>query len=451
MLFRSQIGAASVRNPLDCPAGRHAGDPLPPWYAGVRQLLEANLEVFPRGVDVPFLLAWIEQESDGRHDVTSSLGEIGYFQIHPAEIDDIFDRQNRDGVIARIKSSPNESIRFGGMLLQHYDQAIPAGIARRGNLYHGLLKTMHTSRPRGIQWLKHVMAALGRVPRSFVEFLAATVAIKNGQLPAVPNLTVPPLPSCTARQLLARRDELALPGDGNIDRTLTIPFSTIAVANTALAIQRPFGQIGFPGVDFGKPLETVFIVSGWGRPRPARNGVHEGLDMRAQTGTPVFAVEDGIVTQVSTGEFAGRFVSIQHNSGWTSRYMHLSQPQVAVGQNVSRGEQIALSGATGIANSAPHLHFDLLLEVSKLADYVDEFGQPRSGFGTRRGDSVGVPAEPLIPADGYAGIVVRDARANGIPLHDDPFPWMQIVIGAGAIALGWYGFANRERIRRVFV
>jgi murein DD-endopeptidase MepM/ murein hydrolase activator NlpD len=453
MLFRSQLGAASARNPLDCPPGRHAGDSLPPWYANVRSLLEANLDAFPFGLDVPFLLAWIEQESDGRHDAASSLGEVGYFQLHPAEIDDMFGRGARDAVIAEIRANPRSSIRAGGALLRHYDEAIvPFRISRRGNLYHGLLKTMHTSRPRGIQWLRHVTSALGRLPRSFDEFLAATVAIKNGQLPSAPGVAVPPLPSCTARQLLQRRNELALPGDGSIDRTLALPFATVAMANTALAIrQPPFGQIGFPGVDFGKPLETVFIVSGWGRPRPARGGVHEGIDMRAAIGTPVFAVEDGIVSQVTTGEFAGRFVSVQHNAGWTSRYMHLSRENVREGQQVSRGDLIALSGDTGIQRSAPHLHFDLLLREDLLRDYVDKFGQPRSGFGTRRGDSVGVPAEPLIPADGYASVVIRDAKANGIPLHDAPFPWTQIAIGAGALALGWYGFVNRERIRRVFV
>lgn len=433
----------TTNNPLGCDPGRKAGKPQPPWYPQVRLLIERNLDVFPPNVDVPFLSAWVERESDGRHSLESSLGEVGYFQLHPAEIEDMVGVSNRAAVIAAIKADPVQSIQWGARLLHHYDEAIvPFGIERGTRLYHGLLKTMHTSRPRGRRWLGHVTTALGRPPSSFEEFLATTVTLKNRD----PNNT-PRLPTCSAFQLLKRRDAFMLPGDPALGAgsTKEVVLATLATGSV-MAFQYQQGLVGaglgaaepFPGILFGTPIEGAFVTSGWGRPRPARNGEHRGLDIRAEVGTPVFAVADGVVGKVSRGEHAGLFVTVQHPLGWTSRYMHLHDTRVQPGQRVDRGERIARSGRTGISASAPHLHFDVLLRTDLLPRYAAVFGTPRGGFGERRAEGTAVPSEPLIPVAGYAPGVIADAQRNQIPLFtrpETPFPWAKAVVGLGAAAV----------------
>ncbi len=91
---------------------------------------------------------------------------------------------------------------------------------------------------------------------------------------------------------------------------------------------------------------------------------HSGDDYPAATGTPVFAVADGVVTSIYTGCVvgdmscggkAGNHVVINHGNGVTSVYMHASQVLVSKGQQVSRGQEIMKVGSTGSSTGA-HLH-----------------------------------------------------------------------------------------------
>ena len=430
----------------------------------MRRLIEQNLDAFPPRTDLPFLAAWIERESDGRHDLVSSLGEVGLFQLHPAEIEDMVGKAAKSAAIADIKSSPERSVIWGGALLQHYAEAIePFGILPGTELYHGLLKTMHTSRPRGQAWLRHVIAALGRKPRTFDEFLTTTRKLKDGELTKVLPEQLPPLPTCSAWQLLQRRDAFRLSSDpSTIDRGGSVGMlrATQSVLDVALAQQNldmlsgAVPDVAFPGVEFMAPIPDAIVFSGWGRPREARNGEHEGIDMAAPVGTPVFAVASGIVGKVTTGEFAGLFVTVQHANGWTSRYMHLSKALVTAGQSVRKGQVIGLVGISGTSGTTPHLHFDMLLHEDLLPLYSATYGTPRGGFGTRRAEGTAVPSEPLLPVAGYNQRTVDDARTNGIPLFlppARPFPWPQTVVGVGLLALAIGGvYFGRDYVRRWF-
>lgn len=82
-------------------------------------------------------------------------------------------------------------------------------------------------------------------------------------------------------------------------------------------------------------------------------------------GDPVVASAGGRVSRVeNTGSTSyGRWVEIDHGSGWRSRYAHLSSQRVSVGQTVSRGQTIGNVGSTG-GSSGPHLHFEQLLNGS---------------------------------------------------------------------------------------
>lgn len=87
---------------------------------------------------------------------------------------------------------------------------------------------------------------------------------------------------------------------------------------------------------------------------------HRGIDIGCPSGTPVYACADGKVEIAGWNDSYGNYVVISHGSGYTTLYAHNSYLNVKQGQKVTRGQQIAVSGASGNVNGA-HLH----LEISK--------------------------------------------------------------------------------------
>lgn len=105
------------------------------------------------------------------------------------------------------------------------------------------------------------------------------------------------------------------------------------------------------------PLEHVKVTSDFGE---RGSSFHEGVDLAAPVGTPVYATESGkIVFAGSRIRGYGKMLVMKHaGSGLLSVYAHLSQYKVKTGQNVKKGQKIALSGKTGRV-SGPHLHFEI--------------------------------------------------------------------------------------------
>lgn len=85
---------------------------------------------------------------------------------------------------------------------------------------------------------------------------------------------------------------------------------------------------------------------------------HAGIDIAVPLNTPVGASADGVVKFAGWSDGYGNLVIIQHLDGRESRYGHLNEIQVAEGEKVSGGQQIALSGSTG-KSTGPHLHFEI--------------------------------------------------------------------------------------------
>jgi murein DD-endopeptidase MepM/ murein hydrolase activator NlpD len=85
---------------------------------------------------------------------------------------------------------------------------------------------------------------------------------------------------------------------------------------------------------------------------------HKGVDLTAPQGTPVVATADGKVTFVGFDGGYGLKMEIEHKFGMSTVYAHLSKAEVSEGQSVSRGQTIALSGATGRVTGA-HLHYEV--------------------------------------------------------------------------------------------
>lgn len=104
------------------------------------------------------------------------------------------------------------------------------------------------------------------------------------------------------------------------------------------------------------PVRDFFRLSSnfgrrWGRR-------HEGMDMAAPTGTPVYAPGDGVVTHASRQGAYGNLIKIQHELGTETRFGHLSRIRVKVGQRVSQGDLIGDIGNTG-RSTGPHLHYEV--------------------------------------------------------------------------------------------
>ncbi|MFB7860363.1 M23 family metallopeptidase [Streptomyces sp. NPDC056069] len=90
---------------------------------------------------------------------------------------------------------------------------------------------------------------------------------------------------------------------------------------------------------------------------------HSGQDFAVPVGTPVKAAASGTVVKAGPygggdGPAYGNAIVIKHANGKYSQYAHLSKIKVNIGQKVSVGQQIALSGNTG-NSSGPHLHFEI--------------------------------------------------------------------------------------------
>ncbi|MGP4050226.1 M23 family metallopeptidase [Streptomyces sp. 2A115] len=87
------------------------------------------------------------------------------------------------------------------------------------------------------------------------------------------------------------------------------------------------------------------------------SGSHTGIDFHAGSGTAVRAVGSGTVVEAGWGGAYGNEVVIKMNDGTYTQYGHLSSIGVSVGQTVTPGQRIGLSGATGNVTGA-HLHFE---------------------------------------------------------------------------------------------
>ncbi|MEV4438182.1 M23 family metallopeptidase [Streptomyces sp. NPDC049577] len=87
------------------------------------------------------------------------------------------------------------------------------------------------------------------------------------------------------------------------------------------------------------------------------SGSHTGVDFHAESGTTVHAVGAGTIVEAGWGGAYGNNVVIQMADGTYTQYGHLSSIDVSVGEHVTAGQQIGLSGATGNV-TGPHLHFE---------------------------------------------------------------------------------------------
>ena len=101
----------------------------------------------------------------------------------------------------------------------------------------------------------------------------------------------------------------------------------------------------------------VHFTDTFGDPR-AGGRTHQGTDMLAARGTPIVAIEDGVIEKAYVSSLGGISIILRGRSGDSWFYAHNERNLVRSGQRVTKGQRIALLGSTGDANGTNHLHFE---------------------------------------------------------------------------------------------
>lgn len=138
----------------------------------------------------------------------------------------------------------------------------------------------------------------------------------------------------------------------------------IAVSESETAVQMSVTVFS----DFSAPLDYARITSHYGyrtNPISGQYKLHSGLDLACSAGSPIYAVQDGVVTVSEYSDSYGYYIIIEHENGYQTLYAHCSKLLRNKGDSVYKGEKIALVGSTG-NSTGPHLHIELRLDGERL-------------------------------------------------------------------------------------
>ena len=155
------------------------------------------------------------------------------------------------------------------------------------------------------------------------------------------------------------------------------PFVPVKLASDAGAFERQLNRINITRAQMQRLNQTLALVpyrkpvigeveftSGFGvrsDPFLGRPAMHTGLDFRAAMGDPVRATANGKVASSGWAGGYGRMVEIDHGNGLATRYGHLSQINVKVGDVIKIGQVIGEVGSTG-RSTGPHLHYETRID-----------------------------------------------------------------------------------------
>jgi murein DD-endopeptidase MepM/ murein hydrolase activator NlpD len=140
------------------------------------------------------------------------------------------------------------------------------------------------------------------------------------------------------------------------------------------------------GKPFTMPLDFRRVSSPFGmrmHPVYGEARFHEGVDLTAAVGTPIYAAAGGTVAMATRGHGYGNRVVLRHSDGYSTCYAHLAgyASGLKAGQRVAQGQLIGYVGSTG-ASTGPHLHFEVRRNdrpIDPLTLTSREFVSPLSG------------------------------------------------------------------------
>ena len=139
-------------------------------------------------------------------------------------------------------------------------------------------------------------------------------------------------------------------------------YGTMAAAADTAAVKGPDRTNHIPAIQPVINDNLTFLTAAFGlRIHPFYRSLvqHNGVDFTVPENSRVFATADGRVTDVSRNSTSGITITIDHGNGYKTRYCHLNKALVRSGENITRGDIIALSGNTGLS-LLPHLHYEVI-------------------------------------------------------------------------------------------
>ncbi len=137
-------------------------------------------------------------------------------------------------------------------------------------------------------------------------------------------------------------------------------------AEKAAAVETSPQAIELRNAGLHWPLAQVEVTSPFGK---RGHEFHEGIDLRANLGTAIYAAQNGtVIYSDSKIRGYGKMIVIKHREGLATVYAHASKLLVHKGQRVRIGQKIAVSGKSGHA-TGPHLHFEVRSGVIAVNPY----------------------------------------------------------------------------------
>jgi len=206
---------------------------------------------------------------------------------------------------------------------------------------------LHQARSTGTlrrenQTLRRQLAQLGAIEQRLAALDSVRVAMLRVVGVEEPE-NVPPseLSQDRAPQDQAGEYRVAGPGPEPVLEDLDVVRSALSHPPMAGPLTRDFGPIGNEGI------------------------FHTGIDIAGQTGAPVGAAGEGIVSFVGSDRVFGNVLVIAHGPRLSTMYGHASRILVRVGDFVTAGQIVAEVGSTG-RSTAPHLHFEILWDGQSI-------------------------------------------------------------------------------------
>jgi murein DD-endopeptidase MepM/ murein hydrolase activator NlpD len=151
---------------------------------------------------------------------------------------------------------------------------------------------------------------------------------------------------------------IKLPGEGNgFERALTrvtiarVQAEQLSRTLVRVPVRKPVtGEVDLSST-FGVRVDPFLHIA----------AMHTGLDFRGDAGEPIHATAAGTVSNAGWSGGYGKMVEIDHGNGLSTRYGHLSQIDVKVGDNIRIGQVVGRMGSTG-RSTGPHLHYETRIE-----------------------------------------------------------------------------------------
>jgi hypothetical protein len=256
-----------------------------------------------------------------------------------------------------------------GMALPKPEITVSPDSIFQGNVGLVRVETTNGDSPQ-VQWMNQelFMAPFGN-GKTWFGFFGADLKLKPGSYPLVVKI-----PSTGVRKQI----DIAVHGKDFGVRQLTLPKEMVDLDTVTLervkreaaimkeVLEAPPTAPQWKG-PFVKPVNGE-VVGTFGQ-ASIINGMprspHSGVDLKAETGTPVLSINSGRV--VLTGEhfFNGLFAVIDHGGAVQSMYFHLDKILAQRGDRVEKGQVVGLVGATGRA-TGPHLHFGIRINGARI-------------------------------------------------------------------------------------